>query len=201
MNKVLKSISYIFHPLFMPLVGVLFYYYISPRFVAQEIVEAKLFSLFILMVLLPILMFFLLKTIGKALTIHLVTTRERIYPLALYCFLLILVLKRVITISEWLELYYFFVGILISNMICLTLAVFKFKASIHMIGISGVFMFILALGVHFSINITGILAFLVVSIGGVATSRLHVKAHTIKELVFGFFIGVMPQVLLVNFWL
>jgi len=201
MDKVLKSISYIFHPLLMPSIGVAFYYYISPRFVSQEIVEAKLFSLFILTVIMPILMFFLLKTVGKALTIHLVTTQERLYPLALYCFLLILVIKRVITASQSLELYYFFVGVLLSNIVCLTLAIFKFKASIHMIGISGLFMFFVALAVQFAVNITGVLAVVVLAIGGVATSRLHLKAHTVKELIFGFFIGIIPQIVLVNFWL
>jgi len=201
MDKLLKSISYIFHPLFMPVIGVAFFYYISPRFVAQEIVQAKLISLAILTIILPILMFFLLKTLGKTQTIHLKTPNERIYPLALYCFILILVIKRIITASQSLELYYFFVGILISNMACLTLSIFKFKASIHMIAISGLFMFFVALSVQFGINITGVLAFMVLSMGAVATSRLHLNAHTFSELIFGLFIGLIPQLLLVNFWL
>jgi len=201
MDKLLKSISYIFHPLFMPVIGVAFYYYISPRFVAQEIVQAKLISLAILTIILPILMFFLLKTLGKTKTIHLKTTSERIYPLALYCFILILVIKRIITASQSIELYYFFVGILISNMACLTLSIFKFKASIHMIAISGLFMFFVVLGVQFGINITGILSFMILVLGAVATSRLHLKAHTFSELIFGVFIGLVPQLLLVNFWL
>lgn len=201
MDKLLKSISYIFHPLFMPVAGVAFYYYISPRYVAQEIVNAKLFSLSILTIILPILMFFLLKTLGKTETIHLKNTRERVYPLALYCLILILVIKRIITVSQSIELYYFFVGILISNMACLTLAIFKFKASIHMIAVSGLFMFFVAIGVQFGVNITGILAFIALVIGAVATSRLHLNAHTSNELIFGIFIGLIPQLLLINFWL
>ena len=201
MDKLLKSISYIFHPLLMPIIGVAFYYYISPRFIAEQILHAKLISLLILTIILPILMFFLLRTLGKTQTIHLKTTRERIYPLALNCFITILVIKRVITITQSLELYYFFVGILISNMACLTLAIFKFKASIHMIGISGLFIFFIAIGIQFSINITGTLAFIALAIGAVATSRLHLNAHTSRELIFGFFIGLIPQLLLINFWM
>ena len=201
MDKLLKSISYIFHPLLMPIIGVAFYYYISPRFIAEQILHAKLISLLILTIILPILMFFLLRTLGKAQTIHLKTTRERIYPLALNCFITILVIKRVITITQSLELYYFFVGILISNMACLTLAIFKFKASIHMIGISGLFMFFIAIGVQFGINITGTLAFMSLAMGAVATSRLHLNAHTSRELIFGFFVGLIPQLLLINFWM
>lgn len=201
MDKLLRSISYVFHPLLMPIIGVTFYYYISPSFIAEQVLHAKLISLLILTIILPILMFFLLRTLGKAQTIHLKTTRERVYPLALNCFITILVIKRVITATQSLELYYFFVGILISNMACLTLAIFKFKASIHMIGISGLFMFFIALGVQFGINITGTLAFVAVAMGAVATSRLHLNAHTSKELIFGFFVGLIPQLLLINFWM
>jgi hypothetical protein len=185
----------------MPILGVTFYYYISPRFVAQEIVQAKLISIAILTIILPILTFFLLKTLGKTQTIHLKTTNERVYPLALYCFILILVIKRIITASQSLELYYFFVGILISNMACLTLSIFKFKASIHMIALSGLFMFFVTLSVQFGVNLTSLLSFMVLIIGAVATSRLHLNAHTFSELIFGVFIGLIPQLLLVNFWL
>ncbi|GAL78820.1 hypothetical protein JCM19274_3378 [Algibacter lectus] len=37
--------------------------------------------------------------------------------------------------------------------------------------------------------------------GAVATSRLHLNAHTSKELIFGFFVGLIPQLLLINFWM
>ncbi|WP_326281129.1 hypothetical protein [Tamlana sp. 2201CG12-4] len=77
----------------------------------------------------------------------------------------------------------------------------KFKASIHMIGISGLFMFFIALSIHFSININGTLAIMAVIIGAVATSRLHVNAHNSKELVMGLFIGVIPQLVLIPNWL
>ena len=99
MDKLLKSISYIFHPLFMPIFGVWFYFKISPRFVTEDVIHGKLISLALLTVALPILIYFLLKTLGKAKSIHLQTTRERIYPLILYGTILIVVLQRVIVPS------------------------------------------------------------------------------------------------------
>lgn len=201
MNRILTSISYIFHPLVMPLLGVVFYFSKSPKYIPTEIIQAKLLSLFILTVLLPILLFFLLKTLGKVKTIHLETTAERTVPLSINCIIILLILKRVIADNQLTELYFFFLGILISNIICLALAMVKFKASIHMIAISGLFMFFVALSVHFSININGTLALMCIITGAIATSRLHLNAHTYKELIFGFFIGMMPQLLLVNYWL
>ena len=201
MDKLLKSISYIFHPLIMPLLGVVFYFSKSPRFIPQEIIQAKLVSLSILTVILPILLYLLLKTLGKVKSIHLETTNERIYPLLLNCVIILLVLKRIVTPSQVIELYFFFLGILISNIVCLLLAVIRFKASIHMIGISGVFMFFVVLSIHFSININGTLALMAIIIGAIATSRLHVKAHTYLELIMGFFVGMVPQLILVSYWL
>lgn len=201
MNVILRSISYVFHPLLMPLFGVIYYFLITPRDYPKDIVWAKLVSLSILTVVLPILLYFLLKTLGLVKSIYLKTTRERIYPLMLNSAVIIIVLQRIIPPTQVLELYYFFVGILISTMACLTLALFKFKASIHIIAVSGVFMFFIALSIHFSLNLNNTLAFMSVLIGAVATSRLHVKAHSVKELVMGLFIGLLPQLILIPYWL
>lgn len=185
----------------MPLLGVVFYFVKSPKYIPIEIIQAKIISLIILTIIMPILLFFLLKTLGTVKTIHLETAPERKIPLAINCVILLLILKRVIIANELIELYFFFLGILISNIICLIFSMIKFKASIHMIAISGLFMFFVALSVHFSININGTLALMCIISGAIATSRLHLNAHTYKELVFGFFIGMMPQLLLVNYWL
>lgn len=201
MDRILKSISFIFHPLLMPLLGATFYFSKSPRFIPNEIIQAKLISLFILTVILPILIYFLLQTLGKVESVYLKSTKERIFPLILNCFIIIIVLQRIVTASQIIELYFFFVGVLISTMTCLMLAIIKFKASIHMISISGLFMFFIALSIHFSININGTLALMSIITGAVATSRLHLKAHTYKELIMGVFIGALPQLILINYWL
>ncbi|EGV43779.1 hypothetical protein BZARG_1170 [Bizionia argentinensis JUB59] len=201
MNFILKSISFIFHPIMMPLIGVIFYFSKSPRFLPMDIIQAKLVSLFILTILLPILLYFLLKSIGSTSSIYLKSTKERIFPLILNAIIVLLIIIRVLPINEIIELYFFFLGILISTLSCFLLAVLKFKVSIHMMAVSGVFMFFLALSIHFSININGSLAIMAVLMGAIATSRLHLKAHTYPELIIGFFIGLMPQLILVNYWL
>jgi TM2 domain-containing membrane protein YozV len=105
MDRILKSISFIFHPLIIPLLGVLFYFSKSPRFIPEEIVKAKIISIFILTIILPVLLFFLLKTLGKVNSIYLKTTEERIYPLILNCIVILIVLQRIITPSQIIELY------------------------------------------------------------------------------------------------
>lgn len=200
-NFVLRAISFVFHPLIMPLLGVLFYMSKSPRFIPENISYAKIFSTIILTFILPILLFFLLKTINKVDSIYLRSTRERIIPLFLNCVITALILWRVFPPSEIPELYYFFVGILCSSLACFILVIFKIKASIHMIAASGFFMFAIAVGVHFKININGTIALMMIILGAIATSRLHLKAHTNSELVIGLFTGMFPQLILLQFWL
>lgn len=201
MDKLLKSISYIFHPLIMPLLGVLFYFSKSPRYIPIEIIQAKVVSLFILTIILPVLLYFLLKTIGIVNTVNLKTTKERIYPLILSSIIVLIVIQRILTVSQSVELYYFFIGILISNIACLILVIMKVKASIHMMAISGLFMFFIALSIHFSININTTLILMPIIMGAIATSRLHLKAHTYIELILGTFFGFIPQLILVTYWL
>jgi len=201
MDFILKSISYVLHPLIMPLLGVLFYFSKTPRFIPENIVNAKIFSTILLTMILPILVYYLLKTLKKVDSIYLKTTNERKLPLLINAFIISLVILRVFTSNEIKELYYFFIGILVSTLVCFVLAVFKVKASIHMLAASGFFMFALALSINFKININGTIALMMVLLGAIATSRLHLKAHTYPELIIGSLIGIIPQLLLFSTWL
>ena len=185
----------------MPFLGVAFYFSKSPRFIPLPLIKAKLFSLVLLTIFLPLLLFFLLRTLQKVNSIHLKTVKERIIPLLLNSVIIFFITQRVLPYNEIIELYYFFIGILLSTLSCLILVLLNFKASIHMIAVGGIFMFFIALSIHFNININGTIALFTIVIGAIATSRLHLKAHTNIELFIGFFIGLFPQLILLNYWL
>ena len=154
MDFILKSISYVLHPLIMPLLGVLFYFSKTPRFIPEPIQHAKIFSTVLLTIILPLLVYYLLRTLNKVESIYLKSTNERKLPLLINSVIISLIITRVFTSNEIVELYYFFVGILASTLACFALAIFKIKASIHMLAASGFFMFAVALGIHFKINIS-----------------------------------------------
>lgn len=185
----------------MIIIGVIFYFSKAPRFIPPPIIQAKIFALILLSVILPILLFFLLKTTHRIKSIHLESTKERIIPLVLFVIILLLILYRVFPSNELIEPHYFIVGILGSTLACLILALLKFKVSIHMIAMGAVFMFFVALSIHFHININASIALMCVITGAVGTSRLHLKAHSSIELVIGFFVGVIPQIIVMNYWL
>jgi hypothetical protein len=201
MNYLLRAGAYILHPLLMPLLGVIIYYYITPRFVEMPFIQAKILAVLILTVLIPLILFFLLKNLGIIDTIHLKKVKERTIPLMIQIVLLVLIVKIVFDVYDSPEMYYFFIGILFSSITALVLTFFKIKASLHQMGIAGVTMFLIALSIHFKINLLLWIALFFIGNGWVATSRLHTNSHTMPELIVGFFIGVIPQLLMVNFWL
>ncbi len=201
MNFFLRSVSYVLHPLLMPLLGAIIYFSTAPRFIPIEIIRAKVFGLIILTVLIPIVLFFLLKSAGTITSIHLENVKQRKIPLLLQSILLIVVIKMVIDVYHYPELYFFFLGILFSSLSAIFMVLFNIKASLHMIGISGITMFTVALSIHFGLNLTILIAMLMIFNGLVATSRLHCKAHSNLELILGFLIGIIPQLTLANFWL
>ena len=70
-----------------------------------------------------------------------------------------------------------------------------------MIASAGILMFFIALSIHFSINIVGTIALFFIIVGAIGTSRLHMNAHSNIELIIGFFTGLIPQLILLNYWL
>lgn len=67
------------------------------------------------------------------------------------------------------------------------------RISLHVLSISGFTAFIGLLSYYYKLNILPFMGALVLLIGIVATSRLHLKAHTQKEIFLGFVFGVLPQ--------
>ena len=126
---------------------------------------------------------------------------QRKIPLLLQAILIFLLITKSITAEVIPELYYYFLGGLISTFLLLGLLILKTKASIHMVGISTLTVFVIALSFHYHRNAIYNIAILVAMNGLVASSRLEMQAHTNKELVIGFFSGMLPQIILMYFWL
>jgi len=201
MKHFLRIGAYVLHPLLMPLFGALIYFVITPRFIDSEIIRARLFAIVIITLIVPIVFFMLLKNLGWISSFELHNVNERKIPLMLQCLLLLLIIKMVFDPYDSSEMYFFFVGVLFSTISALLLVIFKIKISLHQMGVAGVTMFIIALSVHFKVNMLVWIGLVALANGWVASSRLHTNSHTYPELILGFFVGLIPQLLMLNFWL
>ncbi len=196
-----KVISYIFHPLFIPIAGTFAYFLITPKYSPLELQSGNILPIFILTVIIPIITFLILKNIGYINSIQLPTIQERKYPLYIYLALLFMVVYKVIPNNYIVELYFYFVGLIAATLATLILLLFKIKSSMHLLGMGSLLMFLINLSIHFEINITLALSLCIFAIGLVATSRLYLKAHTKAEIFIGFCIGLISQLLTVKYWL
>lgn len=201
MRFFLKAASYIFHPLLMPLLGTVLYFNVTPRYLEPELMRANLFAIGIITVLIPLVVFFLLKNLGVVETIYLKVVRERKFPLMIQCILLLLIIKMIFDPYEDPELYYFFVGMLFSAFSALVMVLFKLKVSLHQMGVAGILMFLVGLSAHFKINLLVTISFFLFVNGWVASSRLNSDSHTYPELGIGLLLGAIPQLILFNLWL
>ncbi len=201
LKKLLIQLSYLFHPVFIPLFATLFYLFSNQSFFINREKNMVLLQVSIITIVIPLLFFFLLRYTGKVGSIMIPVLSERKIPLVIQCFLLILLIRKSITIDRYPELHFFILGALFSTLIALLLLFVKTKASLHMMGLSGLTIFIFGLSWHHHTPNTVLIVGLVLINGLVASSRLIMKAHTFKELIIGLLTGSIPQMLLLLLWL
>lgn len=200
MKLILKLASYLFHPLWMPFLGSLFYFLLIPRYFPEEIVKAKLMAIAIITIFIPVVFYFLLKNLGKASNIFLDQVKERRWPLFFFILLNFMVLHQILNIYNYPGLFYYFTGILISAIISYLFTWIKVKVSLHMVGMAGLLMFVIGFCTYFHLYFIYTISFLIIATGLTASSRLYNKAHNSGELIIGFFVGLIPQIITFSLW-
>lgn len=201
MKAILKSASFLFHPIWMPLAGTLIYFLVTPRFFPLEVIKAKLFAIAIMTIFIPIVFVYMLKTLGKVRDHNLRQIRERKLPLLFFALLDLVVINYVLNTFDYAELYYFFLGIMVSALMALFFLLLKVKVSLHMMGLGGLTIFLVFLSLHFDLNLIYTISFLIAVTGLTASSRLYYSAHTYPELGLGLVLGWLPQVAVAFIWL
>ena len=201
LKKILPVFSYIFHPIFVSIYGALFYFLVTRSFFYDSQIYVTLIQVVILTLLLPLSIYFLFRSLGVVSSFTEATLKERQMPIAVQAILLLVLLKFSISKEITTELFYFFLGGLISSILVLASVILKFKASLHMIGISALTAFVYGLSSYYQLPFLNLFAFCIVCMGLVASSRLYMKAHTYPELLVGIIIGLTPQLFLYRYWL
>ncbi|MGS2763325.1 hypothetical protein [Sinomicrobium sp. M5D2P9] len=196
-----KLFSYLLHPVFMPFAGTMAYYLISPVYFPDEARKSVVIPVLILTLVVPVVLYFLLKNLGWVRSPELSEVEERKIPLYAAIPIIFIITRHITPTTYSAELHYFFTGILVTLLLCLSLVLLRIKASIHMMGITGLTTFILGLSLHYRLNMTFLLASLILFTGIVASSRLYLKAHNIREITLGILLGTVPQAIIFPYWL
>lgn len=194
MKKLLSLFSYIFHPIFVPFYSVLLYFSITYFYFSKLEISIILGQVLILTCLIPISIYFLLKSLGVIQSSVMVSKpSERIIPYVINILLLITLKYYVLYNNSAYAINFYIWGLIYSYIALLVFLFFRLKCSAHIALLGSCFLFFVTqLIEHQNANLIGIIA-LIFIIGFTATSRLFFKAHTSTEIILGFLIGVIPQ--------
>lgn len=201
MGHFLRLGAYLWHPLLMPFFGAIAYFLITPRYLDPVLLQSNLIAVIIISLFIPVISYFLLRNLGLVKSIKLEEVWERKVPLMLQSILILVIIRWVFDPYVSPELYYFFVGILFSTLSALLMVMFRIKVSLHQMGIAGLTFFVVALSIHFKVNMLHWIGLFLFANGWVASSRMHTQSHSPIELILGLFIGIIPQLIMLNYWL
>ena len=196
LQKTLPFFSYLFHPIFISFFGTLVYFSITHSFFFINQIYLIGIQVLILTILLPLSLYFLLKSMGKVSSFSEADIQQRKLPLLIQAFLLYVLFYRSASLEISPELFYFFQGGFWCAVLAFVLLLFRVKASLHMMGVVSLVVFTAFLSVKYYTSISYLLVGFLL-IGLVASSRLYMKAHTVRELLVGSFLGFSTQIAMI----
>ena len=191
-----KIISYLFHPLFIPLYVGWFLIYELRLFNDRTDWQKKIIlaQFFIYYTFFPLMTTLISKALGFVQSVYLKTQRDRILPYIvceIFYFWAWYVFRN---IHFPTEVVLFALGVFLACSLGLILNSYM-KISMHTISLGVVCAFFL-LAAMSNINSYGIYISIAFLIAGItSTARLIVSDHTQKEIYFGFFAGVIAEVI------
>lgn len=198
---VAKLISYIFHPLFVPVYIVAFLLACQPQLFSgfPPGLKFRLMAMSVLMYMFfPLVTVLLAKALGFVQSVYLKTQKERVIPYiasGIYYFWIAYVLRNQSFNPH--ELMQLAIAIFLASSAGLIANIYM-KVSMHAMSMGVLVMFMVVLAAGQTSNFTIYTSIAVLIAGLVCTARLIVSDHSPKEIYTGLFIGAAAQ--LVGVW-
>ncbi len=189
-------LSYIFHPIFVPLYAIAFLVYIHPSYFTGFSERRKLFTVLISaynLIFYPLLSIILLKAVGFIDSVFLRTRKDRIIPYmacGIFFFWAYTVFKKQ-------EMYppimaSFILGVFLAASAGLIANIY-YKISMHAIGMGGWLGIFWVVALSNTMLMTWPIALVLLCTGLVCTARLILTDHTEKDIYSGLGIGFLCQ--------
>jgi hypothetical protein len=197
--KFQKIISVILHPIVLPTIGTILYFLFVPNRIEQNQRLIILGLIFVSTYLIPLLILILLKTFKAIKSFQVHTIKERKLPVFIITILFYILGSTLSSVSILSDLGMLFYASSYALVIVYILFSFDLKTSLHTLSIGISLSFFLVMGISYSISLLPIIMILIFLSGVLASSRLHLKAHTVTEVYLGFTLGVISPFLVFYF--
>ncbi len=191
MRAIAQVLSYIFHPIFLPTVGLAFVFglnsYISQTtpFAKQVFIVAWIF---VNTALIPLVFTLFLRWRGMVKSIQLHTREDRLIP---FTFALLFYLTNYWLMQD-VALPTLIHSIFLGSSIAVGLAlIFTFftKISIHMIGMGGITASLFGLAQVYQLPIIWLVIAGILASGAVGSARYILESHNLRQIYLGWIIG------------
>ena len=188
-KKIFKVLSYILHPVFMPLLGILLIFTMSH--LALLPLEAKkaifylvaIVTVFFPLAVIPVLYY--QKTISG---VEMSAKRERLVPLFLttifYYFGYFILHRYAAPLIVQHYMLAVFISVLFASLVNI-----GWKISLHMIGVGGLIGLLSAMANLYGLHVNWILMTCILVAGIIGTARLYLKEHNAIQIYGGFLVG------------
>ncbi len=201
MKTAAKLISSIFHPLVMPILGLLIIFNTDSYINYAIDIENKIVTLlliFIYTLVVPSLIALLLLFSKHIDSLEMRTQKERIIPylFTITCYIITLYQLKKAPISP--IIYNFMIGATLSVMLAFIINI-RWKISAHMIGIGGLTGALFCISLLLEVYVTPYLVAALLVAGLIGSSRLILNAHTPKQVYAGFVVGAFCQFIILYF--
>ncbi len=192
--KIPQFISVILHPIVIPTIGLMLYFLVTPITFESNQKLGVLSLVFIVTYIIPLLILVLFKKLKLIDSYKTATIQERKLPIAIMLVVFYLLGNTLNYIPNFNEIAMLFYATSLGLVVLYIIFHFQIKASIHLLslGIFTGFFMVLSI-IHNQSYLVIIMVTLLLS-GIVASARLHLKAHTPKEVYIGYFTGLFATI-------
>lgn len=192
-----KIISAVFHPLLVPLYGLLIIFLAPTILEYLPLAYKKTLLLIVLInnVIIPLSLMPYFRYRNIISSWFLINRKERIIPLITTSFFYFITLYITLTFKVSVFINAFILTLAVLSSI-ITIINFWFKISIHSVGAGALLALVIALSLKSHVPLTLMLIAVILIAGLVLSSRLWLNSHTPKEIWLGFLLGVSISALL-----
>lgn len=205
MNPTLAKLSsWIFHPIFIPLYSLLIILYSFPfhyQYIPYKIWNITIITMFLMTMLFPAFILLIFKKLDIIGDYDVSEQKERIFPYLIFVFFYLLSFLT-FRPKEVSSIVFMEDPLIATVILGATLSLFMafflnnfLKVSMHTVGVSNLFVFCCLVSKYTQKNIFIIVLLSLVVLGLVGSSRIFLRAHTVREVYYGFLCGALGQIL------
>ncbi|WP_036827456.1 hypothetical protein [Polaribacter sp. Hel1_85] len=197
--KFYKFISVMLHPIVIPTIGVLLYFILIPNSFSSNQKFAVLGLIFVTTYIIPLVILILFKRLKLIKTFNAESIGERKIPIAMMIVLFYLLGNTIREIPNLSDIGMLFYATTLGLVFIYIFFAFKIKTSIHLLSLGITAGFFLVLNSLYSQNLIIVVICAFILSGLLASARLHLKAHTQREVYLGFVFGFISPIIVFYF--